>query len=185
MTAANDPQNATVYVEDTDPHEHQHKHGPRNDIPGWGADLDKANRPAVPMERTPPRLPNVHWTRPEEQPNRGVEVLHSTERPGLTPVYGTTCPPRGLSGVIRRFAFTFSENDLRRWMILLVADRVDMGEGILDDLAHGHVPNFFKEMGLASEWRYNRAGFMQKALVIGALTTLAIYLLRRDRRYDD
>ena len=73
MTAANDPQNATVYVEDTDPHEHQHKHGPRNDIPGWGADLDKANRPAVPMERTPP-------------PCQGGIAASSPERPQRMPM---------------------------------------------------------------------------------------------------
>lgn len=32
----------------------------RADIPGWGADLDHANRPAYPMERMPPRLPHAH-----------------------------------------------------------------------------------------------------------------------------
>jgi hypothetical protein len=36
-------------------------------------------------------------------------------------------------------------------------------------------------MGLASEWRYNRAGFVRKAFVTGAVTALAIYLLRRRR----
>ena len=28
-------------------------------IPGWGADLDPANRPAYPKERTPPRRVEV------------------------------------------------------------------------------------------------------------------------------
>jgi hypothetical protein len=35
-------------------------------IEGWGADRDPANRPAVPKERTPPRLDNVHWDVPEQ-----------------------------------------------------------------------------------------------------------------------
>ena len=47
---------------------------PRDDIPGWGTDLDPANRPAVPKERIPARLPGLHWDEPEPQPP-SVEVL--------------------------------------------------------------------------------------------------------------
>lgn len=102
-------------------------------IPGWGADLDPANRPAVPKERMPPRLENVHWTQPDQQPP-GVRVFHSTERPGITPVFGTSVPPSGLSGVIRKRAFRRSENDLRHWLMLMFADRVNVVEGLFEDL---------------------------------------------------
>ncbi|MFC0677347.1 hypothetical protein ACFFGH_05705 [Lysobacter korlensis] len=105
----------------------------RSQIPGWGADLDRKNRPAVPMERTPPRLEGVHWDEPEQQPQY-IEVLHSIERPSITPVFGTSVPPSGLSGVIRRLAFQRSENDVRHWMMLLMADRVNVVEGIVDDM---------------------------------------------------
>ncbi len=101
-------------------------------VDGWGADLDPANRLAVPRERTPPRLENVHWQVPEQQPVR-VEVLHSTERPGITPVFGTACPPTGFSGALRRRAFRHSENDVRHWLLLLAADRVNVVEGLLAD----------------------------------------------------
>ena len=104
----------------------------RSQIPGWGADLDRSKRPAVPMERTPPRLENVHWEIPEAQPQT-VEVLHSHERPGITPVFGTAVPPSGLSGKIRRAAFRHSEGRLRHWMMLLLADRVNVIEGLFDD----------------------------------------------------
>lgn len=57
-----------------------------------------------------------------------VEILRSNERPGLTPVFGTSTPPSGLSGMLRRAAFKFSENDLRHWLILLFADRVNVGD---------------------------------------------------------
>ena len=174
-------QNDVVYTEHTDPTARKRQQGGRDTVKGWGADLDPANRPAYPKERTPPRLDHVHWDRPAEQPSRGVRVFHSTERPGLTPIYGTTVPPRRLSGMLRSFAFRFSENDLRHWLVLLMADRVDMGEGILEDLAHGHVPNFFAEMGGRAEWRYNRAGFVRKALIASAAVGLAIYFLRRNR----
>jgi hypothetical protein len=114
---------------------------------------------------------------------RKVEILHSNERPGLTPVFGTSTPPRGLSGMMRRAAFKFSENDLRHWLILLAADRVNVGEGLIEDLAHGHVPNIFREMGGPAEFKYNRAGAIRKVVVATAVTALAIHMMRRKRRH--
>src|SRR4051812_17541793 len=148
-------QTSPVYVEKSDPHMRQHQ-GDRSHIQGWGADLDRANRPAVPMERTPPRFIDAHWDEPEHQ-HSNVKVFHSIERPGLTPVYGTSTPPSGLSGKMRELAYKYSENDVRHWLILLVADRVNVGEGLLQDLAHGHIPNIYREMGGPAELRYNRA----------------------------
>ena len=37
-------------------------------IPGWGADLDPADRPAVPRERFDPTLTGTHRELPERQP---------------------------------------------------------------------------------------------------------------------
>jgi hypothetical protein len=111
-----------------------HDH-PRDRIPGWGADLDRANRPAVPMERRPPRLEGVHWDEPPRQ-RSNVEILKSTEHLRMPPVFGTSVPPRGLSGWIRRRAFRHSENDLRHWLMLLFADRVDTVEGLVSDTRH-------------------------------------------------
>jgi hypothetical protein len=176
---SNHSQDTTVYVENTDPQARQKK--PPAGIQGWGADLDPATRPAVPMERTPPRLRNVHWNQPEQQPVT-VKVFHSTERPGLTPVFGTSAPPSGVSGLIRAGAFRFSENDLRHWLMLLFADRVNVVEGIIDDLAHGHVPNLFTEMGGPAEWRYNRNGFIRKAFIAGGIVGLLLYVNSRRRR---
>jgi hypothetical protein len=180
--------NAPVYVERTDPIEHQRKHldGKERSIQGWGADKDPADRPAYPMERTPPRLENVHWDAPEQQVAR-AKVYHSVERPGITPVFSNRVPPSGLSGKMRDLAFKYSENDLRHWLVLLGADRVNVVEGLLEDLAHGHIPNLWKEMGMAAEWRYNRAGFIRKAAITGAVTAAVIMMMRnrRSRRWED
>lgn len=170
-----------TYVENTPP-------GPRaqadrSAITGWGADLDHANRPAYPMERTPPRLEGVHWDQPSSQPVN-VEVLVSTERPGISPVFGTTLPPRGLSGAVRRLAFKTSESDLRRWLLLLLADRIGVVEGVVQDLAQGHVPNILGEMGMAAEWRYNRRALVGKLLLLASLATAAA-LIARTLRSDD
>jgi hypothetical protein len=176
---SNHPEDATIYVEDTDPEARQRK--PPANIQGWGADLDPKMRPAVPMERTPPRFITPHYEQPEQQ-KRTVKVFHSTERPGLTPVFGTSAPPTGVSGMIRAGAFRFSENDLRHWLMLLFADRVNVVEGIIEDLAHGHVPNIFKEMGGPAEWRYNRQGFIRKAAIAGGVVGLLLYMNSRRKR---
>jgi hypothetical protein len=176
---SNHPEDTTVYVEKTPPEAHQRR--PPDGIQGWGADLDPQARPAVPKERTPPRFINKHWDDLDQQ-EPSVKVFHSNERPGLTPVFGTAQPPSGLSGMIRAGAFRFSENDLRHWLMLLFADRVNVVEGILDDLAHGHVPNLFTEMGGPAEWRYNRQGFVRKAVIAGGVVALLLYINSRRRR---
>jgi hypothetical protein len=150
-------------------------------IKGWGVDLDHKNRPAYPKERTPPRLENVHWHHPENQPVT-VEVFHSVERPGLTPVFGTSSPPSGLSGRMRAVAYKLSENDIRHWLLLLLADRVNVVEGLIQDLSRGRVPNIFAEMGIKAEFRHNRAGLVRKAVVASAVVGIGYYLLRRRRR---
>ena len=152
-------------------------------IKGWGADLDRANRPGVPMERTPPRFIPADIPEPVPQAQK-VEVLVSTERPGITQVFGTVQPPSGLSGMLRRAAFTMTENDIRHWLLLLAADRVNVVEGVVEDLAQGHVPNILGEMGIKSEWQHNKKGLVKKAAIAGAIGAAAWYLMkRRDERY--
>jgi hypothetical protein len=150
-------------------------------IEGWGADLDRKNRPAVPMERMPARFIHPHEGKLPQQPEN-VEILVSTERPGITPIFGTVQPPKGVSGMMRRLAFKWSENDLRRWLLLLAADRVNVVEGIGEDLAHGKVPNVLAEMGIKAEWEHNRAGLVKKAVLTGAVIGAAVYLMRRRER---
>jgi hypothetical protein len=146
-------------------------------IPGWGADLDHANRPAYPRERMPARLENPPEHPPTAQPAR-MEVLKSVEHPTRPPLFGTGPAPRGLSGSIRRWAFRFSESDLRHWLLLLFADRVNVGEGVMDDLARGHVPNIYAEMGGPAELRHNPMGAARKAVVVAAVLGLAYVALR-------
>jgi hypothetical protein len=150
-------------------------------IKGWGADLDPADRPAYPKERTPPRLHNLHWDQPQPQPQH-IEVLVSSEYEARPPLFGTGPAPGGLSGLIRRYAFGFSENDLRHWLLLLFADRVDVGEGIVSDLRSGHVPRIYSEMGGRAELTHNPAGAARKAAMLGAVLGLGYLALRRKGR---
>jgi hypothetical protein len=151
-------------------------------IPGWGSDLDRKNWPAMPMERTPPRFIHVPAGQPVQQAQT-VEVFCSPERPGITPIFGTAQPPKWLSGAIRRLAYKLPENDLRHWLMLLAADRVNMVEGIVDDLRQGHVPNVLGEMGIRAELRHNPAGLVRKALVTTAVVGGIMVLMNRRKRY--
>ena len=150
--------------------------GRRDDIPGWGSDLDRAKRPAVPMERIPARLDGP--LAPPAQQHGKTEVLVSPERPGITPIYGTSAPPRGLSGMLRRSAYGRTENDVRHWLLLLLADRVDAVEGIAEDLRHGHVPNIISETGLPAAWRHNPRGVVRKAAIGAAVLGIGYCLLK-------
>lgn len=116
---------------------------PKEHIPGWGMDANPENDPTYPMKRwNGADHERIHYERAPQQPVQ-MEVLHSIERPGVTRVFGTSTPPAGLSGAIRRQAFKHSEATAAHWMTLILADRVDVVQGIINDLKQGIVPNFF------------------------------------------
>ncbi|ALI99703.1 hypothetical protein [Rufibacter tibetensis] len=156
-------------------------------IKGWGIDADPKNDPTYPMKkRNNGEHMGYSWTRPTLQPET-VEVLHSIERPNVTAVFGTSTPPSGLSGMIRRLAFKKSENDYGHWLPLILADRINVVEGIIEDLRSGIVPNIFAEKGMKAEWKHNRSGVIRQMAVtaIIAYGFVAFYRAkkRRDRGY--
>jgi len=118
---------------------------PMHEVHGWGADLDPADRPAYPKE-APSQVTTVRGEVGERQIPR-VKIHQSTEHPDLTPVFGTSCPPAGLSGHIRDLAYQYSEGQQKHWLLLMLADRVNVVEGLIDDVTHGKVPNWGRERG--------------------------------------
>jgi hypothetical protein len=124
------------------------RQGKYSHIKGWAIDADVKNDPTYPIKkRNNAEHGGNSWERPVQQ-NETVEILKSVERPNLSAVYGTSKPPSGLSGIIRRIAYKFSESSYSRWLPLILADRIDMIEGIADDFSKGHIPNIPKEIGL-------------------------------------
>ncbi len=150
-------------------------------IKGWGVDADPKNDLTYPMKnRNNGEQQGYSWKRPPQQPVN-IEVLHSNERPDVTAVFGTATPPSGLSGVLRRVAFRFSESNYGHWLPLVVADRVNVVEGVLGDLTHGHIPNVLAERGLKAEWKHNRNSLVRRILIGAAVTTAATAYLRSRR----
>lgn len=119
-------------------------------IPGWGADLDPKDRPSVPREKL--GIPTgARWDFPERQPeNRPRE--RSVEHAILPPVFGTSTPPRGLSGTIRRHAYKYSEARAAHWLLLIAADRVDAWEHHLRSLTTLHRDNPITHTGIFTDF---------------------------------
>jgi hypothetical protein len=153
------------------------------DIPGWGMDADPENDPTYPMKKwNGADHERIHYEKAPQQPI-DIEILHSNERPGLTRVFGTSTPPAGVSGMIRRQAFKYSEGTAAHWMTLILADRVDVVQGVINDLRHGIIPNFIEELGWRAEWKYNRKKLVTRiAVKVITIALVAVWLTRKRKK---
>ena len=154
-------------------------------IPGWGIDADPKNDPTYPNRH---RTGEEHDGHPPVRPTMQVhdrEILRSIERPGFTAVVGNSVPPSGLSGMIRRYAYKQSENSYLHWLPLIVADRVNMVEGLIDDLANGTLPNIWAEKGYNSELKFNKKSLLLKVGTLAALTAGPVYMMLPKNSADD
>ena len=129
-------------------------------VNGWGADLDPANRPSFPKE-----LPSdVKTVRGEvtswQTPRTRIHV--SNEHPNLTPVFGESVPAKGLSGLLRDYAFEYGEATNRHWMTLLLADRVLVLESLVGGLFTGKPDNYIREKGWSAKLKYHSSNTLQK-----------------------
>ncbi len=168
----------------------------RSRIPGWGADLDPADRPAFPREQ-PGLVTGAHWDLPEQQPSDGSRE-RSVEHERLTPVFGTAQPLHGVAGRIRRYAYdTYSEAQAAHWLLLIIGDRVDAAGAHLRSLLSRRPDNPITQSGvlgeagrrpIASRLQRGRVdlkhSWMDPLIVLGpyiAVAVLAGALLRRRR----
>jgi hypothetical protein len=121
-------------------------------IPGWGADLDPADRPSYPKLEYAPERTGAHWRFPERQP--GAEGRErSVEHAFVTPVFGTAQPLHGVSGRIRRLAYErYSEARLGHWLLLVVGDRVDAWGSHVRSFATLHPDNPVTQTGVLAEF---------------------------------
>jgi hypothetical protein len=119
-------------------------------IPGWGVDLDPADRPSHPKLQYPADT-GAHWEFPDRQPERSPRE-RSIEHAMLTPVFGTAQPRKGLAGAIRTYAYErFSEGRAAHWLLLVAADRVDAIEAHVASLATTRPDNPITETGVKGE----------------------------------
>ena len=157
---------------------------------GWGVDSDPKDRPMYPMELPSDVTNAVRGNNVPPQQKQTVRIHKSIEHPDMTPVFGTSCPPRGLSGKIRDVAYGFSEGRLSHWMLLMLADRVDVVEGMAEDVAHGRSPGYIRDRGFRavlatgqdmSDGASNRRYTILTALGVAAVVGGLLYATQRDR----
>lgn len=150
-------------------------------IPGWGMDIDEKNEPTYPMKNyTGDDHKRSDYEKPLQQPV-DIELLKSNERPAYSAVFGTSSPPSGLSGMIRRYAFKHSEDRYRHWIPLILADRINAWEGIIDDLKKGIIPNIPAERGWKAELKYNPRGLVKKAVLTAIIGAVLLSYLKRKK----
>jgi hypothetical protein len=147
-------------------------------IPGWGADLDPADRPSYPKLQFQENLTGAHWEFPERQAEKWPRE-RSIEHAFLTPVFGTAQPPKGLSGSIRRLSYArYSEGRAAHWLLLVLADRVDAVEEHLASFLTGRPDNPITETGVTSEFTHHgissRLGRKRADLVHQALDPIIV-----------
>jgi len=65
----------------------------------------------------------------------------------------------------------------------MLADRVNVVEGVLGDLRHARVPNVFAERGWKAEWKHDRTNLVRRILVRAVLISTAVVYLS-NRRAD-
>jgi hypothetical protein len=152
------------------------------DVRGWGVDLN--TRPMFPRE-LPSDVTTVRGeVRDWQVPTMKVHM--SVEQPNLTPVFGTSCPPKGLSGLLRDYAYQFGEGANRHWMTLVLADRVDMVESMVVDLFRGRGDNYIAEKAWSAKWKYadtaqrRRYATMAAAAVGGIAVAMVLRKVMRD-----
>jgi len=157
-------------------------------IPGWGADLNKEDRPSVPKLQL--LETGAHWDFPERQPEKGPRE-RSIEHRFLTPVFGTVQPLSGPSGAMRKFAYKLGEGRAAHWLILLYADRVDAAEHHLRSLLTLRPDNPITETGIKAEFTHNgmRSRFGRKRvdvkhtwmdpIIVAGPWILSVYFMRR------
>lgn len=101
----------------------------------WGVDRDYARRPGVPSHREPQLWPNAREDIVRMDPARSAPLKHGRSNREWPPVFGTVCQPKGLSGLVRKFAYSFPDHKPQHWLLKMLGDRVDSFEHRLARLA--------------------------------------------------
>jgi hypothetical protein len=142
------------------------------DIPGWGVDLDPKDRPSYPKEFPSTVLTARGDVKHRQEPT--TKIHQSNEHPDLTPVFGTSCPPSGLSGALRDYAYQFGEATNRHWLTLLLADRINIAESMVTSALRGKPDHYLEEKQWGTKLRYRTEADQRQWLMLGAMALSAV-----------
>ena len=94
--------------------------------PWWGIDRDPERRPGR-LRADPMPMPNVRFP-PDRQQNESSVPKHGRPGKPFPPVFSSAMPLHGLSGVIKRFAYSMPDHKPAHWLTMMLGDRVESME---------------------------------------------------------
>lgn len=62
-----------------------------------------------------------------------------------------------------------------------MADRINVIEGIIDDISRGIMPNIIREKGMKAAWEHNQKGVIKNVAIGAAVVSLAVILLNNKK----
>ncbi len=83
----------------------------------------------------------------------------------------------GISGRIRKYAFGKSESSYGRWIPLVMADRIGIIEGLIDDIRNKRFPKIINAKGVIALIGLSRKNLIRSVAISGLVTAGAITLL--------
>ena len=98
--------------------------------------------------------------------------MHSNDHPAESNVRKTLAPLSGLSGLLRRLAFRYTESGFGNWFPLIFANRSNIWEGLVKNSRDGLIP-----YRLISELKYNKRQFITRTAVKAVVTVLVFALI--------
>ena len=65
---------------------------------------------------------------------------------------------------------------------MVLADRINVVEGIIEDIGKGRVPNPFAEMGWGTDLKYNKKAIVRRVVITTAVTAAIVMWMRRNKK---
>ncbi|MGE3623437.1 MAG: hypothetical protein AB7H77_06160 [Bdellovibrionales bacterium] len=120
------------------------------------------------------------WKRCRQQPD--VEILPPES--GYNTAYTTAASPNGISEMIRRLAFRYSNNPAAQQRLLSLADKVNTMEGLMQNMGRGYVPNALAQFGMSAAMKHvpKRLVFKFGLAAVGIYAAAAYVRHRRRKR---
>lgn len=107
----------------------------------------------------------LSYGKPQPHPDI-VKASLSNSSIAESALHGTSVTPSGLSGMLRRLAFSYSGSNFGQWFPLIFSYRTNIWKGLVKDYRNGLIPEI-------SELKNNKTRFTRRA--VKAVVTILVF----------